>query len=62
MTIVVMQSKVTGHWGYGPLIALDLLNLDREDKPTGLLTAEDAVRAALRDKSMPTRPLIQVRR
>lgn len=52
LQIVAVRSQVTGQWGYCPRQALDVLRLDMDDKPTGLLTPEDAITAARKDRSI----------
>lgn len=54
ITIVIVQSKVTGQWSYCPEPALTILRLDMDDKPSGYHTALDATRAAKQDRSIPT--------
>lgn len=61
LTIVAVQSKVTQHWGYGPEHALHLLHLEYDDKPSGYLTAADALAAARKDRSIPKGARFEVR-
>jgi len=50
-TILIVQSSVTGEWGYGPPLLERVMRYD--DERTGYTTASSAKAAALRDKSIP---------
>ncbi len=52
LVIVAVQSKINGGWGYGPKQALGLLHLE-QDEFAPFATAEDALAAARRDKTIP---------
>lgn len=51
--IVAIRSKVTGQWSYCPAPAVSILRLHLDDKPTGFMTADEALAAARADRSVP---------
>ena len=59
--IVVIQSLVTGQWDYCPSTAVATLHPEFDDKPTGFLTATQALEVAKRDKTIPAGAKFRVR-
>ena len=60
ITIIAVQSRVTRQWNYCPIFAVSLLRPEYDDKPSGFNTAEEALAAARKDKSIPKGSRFQV--